>query len=515
MTKSVIGGSQDDRSKVFSGRALNSQRILSAFILLLISITWFYIFLRTTPVLGNDSQAFLQIGARVAQGDRLYLDVWDNKDPLTYWITSLYTYNYPLVAHLIELIWFGTISISAYFISRKFQISFRISLLAAWVLAPLAVLNLAYFSGSTEVPGLAVLIASVALAMQRRYVVAGILIGVLVFLKLIFTPIALALVLYWMWGQRENRIFLDLIAGFFVGIASITVLLIVRGELAGYVEMLNINILYSNAQLTDGSPMPLGDAFGGRLSLLSQHQLYGTLILALVFTAITGFFILRPRSGQLSTLRRAWFLSLLSWLGVSLVLLVTAKLAQHLLLFSLPIILISILTVSVIENSQKSLGKESTLRQTVISGSATLVLAILASGIVSPFDHKFLAESGWSRLSSEAQLSSTTKWIQMNPAQRDTSMAFLGNGTSVPVVGNQVPWNLNCRFIGQGPTDPEWMLTENLECISDSEIVIIEQGSSPYEGADVFNDYLSKALEVLERNFNCKEYLDIQVCQRK
>jgi len=485
-----------------------------AAVVVLIGITWIYIILRSRPMPGNDYQAFLFLGSRLAQGDKLYVDIWDNKDPLTYWIAALVSQSYPVSSHFVELIWFITIAISTYFIARAFLLSPLIAALSGGILGPLAILNLAYFQGATESPGIALMMAALALTINKRYLFGGIVLGVLVFLKIVFIPVAFSLVLYWLITKREFRAIQIVILGFLGTLLSFLILLRLRGELFGYFETLRMNTQYSNAQLADGAPMQLGDALLSRLSLLSGHQLSGTLLVVSILFIITGYLIYRMEVSDSKVLKRAWMLTAIAFLTSFFVLFITAKLPHHLLLLTFPIILGSLLTISIVQNIQISRFNLSQSWRQGVAAVTTLALAVLATGVLSPLDHKFLAESGWNRINTELSTGTATQWLLDNRQLKDTPIAFLGHGISNPITGTDIPWKLACRFTGQGPTTAQWILNETLSCIGNSEIVIVGRDANPLDQDGNYNTFLAEAEAELAANFDCVDFLDITVCQK-
>jgi hypothetical protein len=51
-------------------------------------ITWIALVPRIVPFRLSDRGIFISVGARLLAGDRLYIDVYDNKDPLFYYFVA-------------------------------------------------------------------------------------------------------------------------------------------------------------------------------------------------------------------------------------------------------------------------------------------------------------------------------------------------------------------------------------------------------------------------------------------
>ena len=408
----------------------------------------------------------------------------------------------------------STVAIATFFIARTFGSSRIVASLAGGVLGPLAILNLAYFQGSTELPGIAITLASLALVMKRRFFFSGALLGVLVFLKIIFLPVAFTAVLYWLFTSKQFKSITKLVLGFLAAFASFLILLLVRGELLGYFDTLRMNLQYSNAKLEDGVPMQATDAIGSRISLITQHQLSGTLLLILILSAISFLVAFKLKVTNPDVLKSAWVLSALSLLTAFIVLLITAKLSHHVLLMAIPVILTSLTVISIIENLRLPWVSLSKSWRILIASLFTLILAVFATGVLAPLDHKFLAESGWDRINTQIQVSDAEQWMRDNPELANIPIGFIGHGRSIPIVGTDVPWELACRFTGHGPTSSDLILDETLECLSQSEIIIVGVDAVPVEEDSRYNNFLRNALSLVETKYDCTPTGSITVCRR-
>lgn len=481
----------------------------------LIGIVWVSIFLRTQPSPINDYQAFLQVGARLTQGDRLYVDVWDNKDPLIYWLAAIGSYERPYLPHLFELLWLLTYSVAIFVLGRKFQLSILLSLVTAGALAPLSILNLNYFPGSTELVGLALLACTFAAASSRKFVLSGLLSGVLLFAKLIYFPISVCFLAFILLREPRSGRVIRVMAGFAIAAGAFVALLIARGEWHGYIETMKINVGYSNTQTVDGSQMPASDAILSRLALFTQGVSQWLLLLIVLLLTVTWILIFRLGVRQSGTLKSAWFLVAITFSTSCLVLLVTAKLSHHLTLLSLSGVLCIILVLSTIENIEpwNLTFAAKTLRGGLIG--AVILLALLASGLAAPGDQVFLTISGRDRIAASLPQDAATSWLQEHPSTRNSPIAFIGRGTQVPATATNIPWNLGCRFIGQRPSDAPWMFQETLTCLSTAKIVIVGKDAIPSEGAAEYNAFLEEVNRRLLMRFNCRTFNEIEVCSAR
>jgi len=486
------------------------------FTFIAIFISWIYVILRTRPLLDTDYAAFLFVGSRLAQGDKLYVEVWDNKDPLTYWITALISQNPPVSSHIVEIGWFATISVATYYIARAFRLPKLVAALAGGTLGPLAVLNLAYFQGATELQGVALLLVAIALSLRNQFLLSGVILGILIFAKLIFFPVGISAALYCILrGGSYSRL-----KTFFIGLASATLslgaLLFFRGELFGYFETLKMNFFYSNARIGDGTQLSIIDSIVNRLNLIVGHQLAGTLLITLLLLVFSYFTIFREFVRNDEALRNAWWLTIIIFTGSFMVIIGTAKTPHHVLLLTVPVILVALLTISVVWNVQFENRYFSDTRRNFLTLSTTLVLALVATGVVSLLDHKFLAESGWNRINTVSPESTVVRWLKENRQFENAPIAMLGRGSSVPITKPDLRWNIGCRFMsqgGQGSTEAN--LDESLRCLTEAEIVIVGPDATPDSYESAYNDFLLEARVTIALGFECSKFGDVDVCFNK
>lgn len=475
--------------------------------------SWVYVILRTRPLLDSDYAAFLLVGSRLAQGDKLYIDVWDNKDPLTYWIAALSSQNPPVTSHIVEIAWFATISIATYYIARAFGLPLLVAALAGGTLGPLAVLNLDYFPGVTELQGVALLMVVIAFSLRNQFLLSGLTLGILIFAKLIFFPVGILAALYCILrGGSHSRL-----KPFFVGLAvaafSLGALLFFRGELFGYFETLKMNIFHSNARISDSTQLPIIDSIVNRLNLIVGNQLAGTLLIALLLLVFSYFAIFNEFVRNNAALRNAWWLSVNIFAISFVVIMGAAKFPHHLLLLTVPVILASLLTISVVWNIQLANRNISDIWRKPLTLLTTLVLALIATGVVSPLDHKFLAESGLNRINAESPESTVVSWLKENRQFENIPIAFLGRGSSVPITKPDLRWNLGCRFMSQGGQfSTKSNLDESLRCLTESEIVIVGPDATPDPVESAYNEFLLEARTTIALGFECSKYRDVDIC---
>lgn len=474
-----------------------------------------YIALRSRPMLNTDYDAFLFVGSRLAQGDRAYIDAWDNKDPVTYWLAAFVNPETPIVSHLIELLWLALIGASAYVVARAFQSPAIVAFLAGVSLGPLAVLTLSYFPGATEVPGVALTLAALALALRGRDALSGVVLALLVFAKIIFVPVAAVMVTVGVLRLGQQSDLKKIFAGFIAACTVLVGALLVRGELLGYVETLMMNVQYSNAGLNTGSAMSTSESISERLSLVLGYGLLGSIVLFILLFALASAILAKGWTIATPELRNAWTVTVSSALTALAVVALTAKSPHHLLLLAVPMILAALFIISIAQNNTFVAEHFSKFARKVTGSLVTVALAVIATGIISPLDHKFLAEYGLDRSDTNFSRGPIVTWLKENRQYQDVPIQFIGQWESVPITGSDLKWVMGCRFIGQGSLATELILDESLECLNDSPIVFVRPPALPTDEENNYSAFWRQAMQKLTSEFDCSVEKGFNVCFKR
>lgn len=493
-------------------RVRNRDLVLAVATGLITVLVSLYVALRSRPMLNTDYEAFLFVGSRLAQGDRAYVDVWDNKDPVTYWLTAVASYAMPTASHIIEVLWLVVIGVSTFALARAFRSPAIVAILAGVSLGPLAVLTLAYFPGATEIPGVALTLAALAMAVRGHDALSGVVLGLLVLTKFVFIPVAGVMVAVWILRTGGLQSLKRVLVGFLATNMVLIGTLLFRGEFFGYVETLMMNVTYSNAGKSTGNAMSLGDAVFERASLVLDHGLLGSIIVVLSLFAIASIVLMKGWTNSPSELWNAWTVTIASALTALFVLALTAKSPHHMLLLSVPSILACLFTISVAQNNAFVARSFSEFTCRVTGSLVTLTLAVVVTGIISPSDHKFLAEYGLDRSNTNFSRGPIVEWLRENRQYRDVPIQFVGQWMSVPITDRNLKWVMGCRFLGQGTLATELILNESLECLDASLIVFVRPPALPVDNDSAYSVFWRHAMEKLTSEFDCTVGKDFDVC---
>ena len=216
------------------------------------------VLLRGDPYVAGDQGVFLSVAARMLDGDRLYAEVFDNKDPLFF-----YTYAGALWVggwrgpFLLDAIWVGLAGVSVALLARAIGAP-RSAVVASFFVYPLALTAGWYLVGLSMLAALAVVPFAPWFWLRGRFVSAGVVVALVTLLKLNLAPLALAplgaLLALGAPEEPRRRALAHGALGLGGALATATAFLGVRGELGGYLGAITHNVHYSSARTTaDGT----------------------------------------------------------------------------------------------------------------------------------------------------------------------------------------------------------------------------------------------------------------------
>lgn len=218
-----------------------------------IVVAWAVAFPRLVPSTFGDHGTYASVAERLLAGDRLYVDVWDNKDPFFYYALALGRFVSPLADVVLEVIWVLGAGLAVLVLARSAGAARGLAVVAGLGATPLLLTGPAYESGMTHLPGLAMLLGAVACAVRSRWVMAGALVGLLVLTKLILAPVVAGALLVVALHRRSTgglggllRAVLGSLVLLGAGIGAMWL----RGELSGWVENFRLNADYADGELT-------------------------------------------------------------------------------------------------------------------------------------------------------------------------------------------------------------------------------------------------------------------------
>jgi hypothetical protein len=210
------------------------------------------VLLRGRPSLKSDAGVFLSVAGSMLHGDRLYVGVLDNKDPLFYYAhagaLAAFGWTGPF---LLDVVWLAIASASTLLLLRAVGASWTAAAVG-FVVYPLLLTGAWYLSGYSLLAALSFAPLIGLLWLRGSFVAAGALLALGVLFKvnlgLVLASVPLAALVL---APRGLRAQLAKAAGGFAAVAAVAAAaLAVRGELHGYIENFKDNISYSRNVLS-------------------------------------------------------------------------------------------------------------------------------------------------------------------------------------------------------------------------------------------------------------------------
>ncbi len=475
---------------------------------------------RLIPVPSSDRAIFISVAEYLLSGSRLYVDVYDNKDPLFFYAVSAQRLLGPAAEYLFELslvaVSAGTAYAIARFVDRIDTANKGILLIAV----PLLLTGVFWLPGYTTLPGTALSLLACALFLRQRMLLAGGCIGLVAFTKLIMLPLPVVFcfsyeLVVWKAGLSRPR-FGRMTVGFVAVSAIVTAILFLRGEAFGYLQAQKNNFFYSNGLLVDNSTFITSFTSHLRTMFLVEKE---KLVILISLIASMVFSILLAAQPSTAKRTRAFIVGSLSTCVMSVVVLGLTGIWDHhlqLLYFSHTLMLICLAI---------GLGERLTNASFAI---AIVICAIALSGTVSKYQYAAypdqVAERLVLRLAELAEASPETKALRaVYPNGR--GFARLGKNTYAIPYGADND-RLICPEFGQYPFHSPERFDDILECVKTAPTLVVDSSFErlieaptwwPIDAQkevilDNWNDFVTAGENLLRTQYACQQLEDVRVC---
>jgi hypothetical protein len=481
---------------------------LDPILAVVILLTWVVLVPRMVPDRSSDRGIFISVAARLLAGDTLYSGVDDNKEPLFYYLLA----GELALGRWSE--WATEVSLVAITAAASFIISLKLS--STWIAAstsfitvPMILTGSFYYPGLTELPGIALTLVAVAASVFELPALAGFCLGLLVFTKLIFVPIALLGVMgVSCLSPREQRFssIMFIVVGSISSIAIIVLLLFTRNELRPFIETIRQNMAYSQGAL-------IGPRVGLRSLARHVELIGGWNIVAPLLIGITLVVMNLSRQPNFNRIEVGISAAaILTFLGSLAVLAMTGLWDQHRQIIYIATILIVISLTPLLDASSK------------IARLWTLALVCLIGLGIDPSSLK-LYRVAISRFrasyASLAQLSPETR--RLLAISNSGAYARFGTNDDMGHAVGLAHWKLVCPEFHQYPFEPAVRLEKVFECASRAPTLIISPNIVP-QGAPqwtwmpqidwaAWNEFVTK-VEQLAKTYSCDASSGLRICTR-
>ena len=471
--------------------------------------TWAVVLALTIPraITGavGDYGFFSAVADRLAYGDALYTQVWDNKDPLVFMSLALARTGGVGGAWALEIAWVLLATVALFVIARRSTLTGWLSFVVAFVAAPFVVLGSAYFMGSTHLPGIALTLLALALMLSDRPMLAGIPVGVLLFFKFIMVPLALALVITVAVTRRRPRTLLRTAIGLLAATVAIALVLLARGELAGFISTQIDNILYSQSPIVTAEHTGIIRRIAQHIVILvnpSIVALEATALAVLAFTGITH--MRRPADQRWAFLPVLWWTSAVAFVVAAVTIAVTGKWYHHAEIYAVAAALLLVLAAGSI---RIELGRPTWIAVIVC---ALLVYPLAALPPIASYPAAVRAiPENWQSANEPDPL---TVILQQQQPQR---VAFVGWGNALPRSGGLGDWELACRHMAQRPFNPESMFAETLDCLPSAEMIVVGPDYGEDPAFPEYTEFVRATEALLAEHYDCRQDGDFRLCIRR
>ena len=469
-------------------------------------VSWGVALVRAMPSFSSpDRGVFVSVAERLVTGDRLYTDVWDNKDPLFYYMLALGRLASPLMDYVIEVAWLVVVAVAAGFVCLRLGGRWP-AVLVAGVLVPLTMTGFTYLPGYSYLAGTALGVAVLAALVGRRLVLAGLLLGVLVFSKLLILPVVLALVLPWLASAEVRRRWRPLVAGFAASVGAVTVLLAVRGELVGYLDAQASNVDYSQSRLDAPAQNPVLDHLSRVLTWREGVSI--ALVIVIVVVAARA----RDMRGRLLASDRGWLVvgTGLSLAAALAVVAATGLGPLHSQVLQVPAVSAACVVAVLLTREGSGAVR-----------SAVVVLASMAIGYLlagaAPMS-LYASSASFFRGEIGVLLQTPPESAAIQALSGTGAYARLGSVYDDGHAKGLSEWDLACPRFHQYYFQSRELLDDVLDCALRAPVVLVSDSFAPQPPvvvAPAWDAFVARGEEGLARGYDCRAFDGFRLCERR
>jgi len=472
-------------------------------------LTALLLVVRVHPREWGDNGIFLSVGARLLEGDRLYADVADNKDPLFYYgyAAALWVGDWRTPA-LLDGLWLALGGLAMGLLVRELRAG-KVAMLAAAVLYPLALTASWYEPATSMLAALALAPAAAWLWLRERSLLAGVALGVAILFKVnlalvVAAPVVALLLLGVPDGSRGQR-FARGVAGLLGVVGTAAFVLAARGELGPYFDIVLYNVDYADEGLvTQGgsgsvvehvSLIPDFLWAAGRWQPVAAAGLVTIGLAALVVAWLRA----RRELGSLAAVTATAALAALVTVAM------TALFHSHLQMLAFPVVLGAATIVAVVD---RALGRVLAAAAAVLLVALGLSASLERDGLeVQPWSRDPISFPGTSLKTVRADLpSSSVTYSVFGRNSENGHAAFAGDGLE-----------LACRWFHQYPFHKS-QLVETLDCVREERptLVIVTPGFYDPIAIPRWEEYVAGARRILATDYErALTAHDVEVWKRR
>lgn len=471
------------------------------------------VLLRGDPFVASDQGVFLSVAARLLDGDTLYEEVFDNKDPFFFYgyAAALWVGGWR-GPFLLDALWLAIAAVSMAVFIRELRAP-RAAVLGGLVVYPLALTAGWYLIGLSMLGALAVAPLVPWLWLRGRFAASGAVLVAAMLMKLNLAPVLAAplpaLVAAGLPHVPRRRAVVRGALGVLGATLAAAVLLVARGELRGYLETFAYNTHYSSARTQ-------ADDTVGRLLehlriawnffyLPGRWQASAAVLFLAVFCLGAAYIFVTRASRSERALAGA---ALVSFVGGLAVVALTAYSYEHLQLLAYPA---TLMTAAIIWRTSEALDG----RWGMLAASGAVVFALWSSLKV---QYGTDVSSLWTAPAiSPGGIALERARARFAPGERAIGyMVFGSNSEGGHAAFIDEAFDLRCRFFHLYTFSLPEQYDETMECGERERppFVLVTLGFfEPYGDYPEWNAFRAAARRFLERDYELveREYPGVQV----
>lgn len=466
-------------------------------------IAWVVSSARLIPGAYGDRGIYISVAERLLVGDRLYADVWDNKDPFYYYVLASVRWIYPLLDVALDLLWIVVAGMAVFSLCRAVALAFRPAVALSFGVVPIIVSGAMYTAGAQNLPVTALTLVLLALIVRQQFVWAGLILGTIPFFRLTVFPLSVFLAVIALVSLRKWSPWVKTLVPAGVAVLGGLLLLAARGELGGYISTLSLNGAYASSGVG-----------GSRLSQIAEHAglILGqpaevTLVVALLASLIAwkrfspDSWGTQPREVRVLVFQ----VGLGSCAGL-LILLLSGVWIHHGQLLYIPALLSLPLIGLLLARYLRPFG--------VMSIALLVLIGLLLGGNTDPRVYLTSMINARQQIQDERRVPLEAQMILAVGASGTYARAGQNDdGGHARGLGN---WRLACPHFHQYPFfDTEASLTALVECMSKVDAVVVSPSAREVEGHEVWNRYIANLNAMLAEKFSCQQVEPERICVRK
>ena len=454
-----------------------------------------------------DGGIFLSVSAGIADGLRLYEQIWDNKDPFFFAVMALPMAVAPSLAFFLDIVWIALGGLGAGLIARSTMSADR-ALFVGLVAAPVLLIGPSYVPGWTNTPGTTTALLALGLVARRMPVGGGIVAGLLAFIKLPVWPVvaaSIALLMFFPARRQEAR---RALVAMFATMGISVLVLALLGWLQGSIDALGRNRQYA---VDVAAYFGFQPSIVGRLARVLEDwpgALMWSAVLALVLTVLVAalwFAVPRLRSVDRSIVA-IW--ALIAWLGILGMLGFSYVWPHHIQALALPVIFSLILIAGVIPQRWPF--------------PVFVITTLAGSALMSGWGSVSAAQDAWVQRSADfgvkvAQINEEPLDARLlaSVPLNDFTFARLGSNDDRGFLASVRPdAQLACPQFHLYDFSPPEAFADALQCVQDVDVVLLTDAFTVFGGSSRA-PYAQPLLDYVDSNFSCLRIDDRQVCTRR